>query len=286
VCVFWCVIRRVLSFRFHHYYYCHLAHTPLPTRKLSREDDEAQLREVEILRYLNPKGFDNSLADDGGNKNKNNINNNNNNGIINLIDFFPTPTSYRIVMELARGGDVFDRLAKRRTYTEKTARDFALSLFHAVEYLHDRNVAHRDIKPENLLLMEEHDDSGGVRLGDFGFARRFDSSSSSLSAKTGGGGGKDDDDDHAVETSMSTQCGTPAFVPPELVLGRRYGPKCDMWSAGCTLVRKEEMCCRCPLLSVSLYHTHPLAHTPETWPFFLSIILAPTLRFAGSLCSW
>ena len=46
-------------------------------------------------------------------------------GIISLIDFFKSPLSYHIVMELAEGGDVFERLAKRKVYTEKDARDLA-----------------------------------------------------------------------------------------------------------------------------------------------------------------
>ena len=62
--------------------------------------------------------------------------------------------------------------------------------------------------------MDEDSDTQ-LKLADFGFARRFSQT----------------DPDH----SMKTKCGTPAFVPPELVLGRPYGPKCDIWSAGCTL---------------------------------------------------
>jgi serine/threonine protein kinase len=61
--------------------------------------------------------------------------------------------------------------------------------------------------------MSTHDDTD-MKLADFGFARRF-----SLS-----------DPDR-----MKTKCGTPAFVPPELISGISYGPKCDIWSAGCTL---------------------------------------------------
>ncbi|KAL3815280.1 hypothetical protein ACHAXA_010091 [Cyclostephanos tholiformis] len=205
--------------------------------KLSKQDDEAQLREVEILRSLNPDSFRNSarqsyrLPSLKGSDVSNNDDHDDDddfepkdNGIINLIDFYPSPTTYHIVLELARGGDVFDRLAGRKTYTEKNARDFARSLFRAVHYIHDRGIAHRDIKPENLLLMGTNDDVRGVRLADFGLARRFLYDGMGM-----------DDGDYDEMTSMSTQCGTPAFVPPEIILGRRYGPKCDMWSAGCTL---------------------------------------------------
>jgi serine/threonine protein kinase len=214
---------------------------------LSEHDDEAQLREVEILRSLNPESFKNSsrrsyrlpsLTSSDGSSTVDECSDNiddshdpNDNGIINLIDFFPSPTTYRIVMELARGGDVFDRLARRKTYTEKNARDLARSIFHAIHFIHDRGIAHRDIKPENLLLMGVDDDIHGMRLADFGLARRFMYDGMDMHDGCCGYG----DDAYDESTSMSTKCGTPAFVPPEIVLGRRYGPKCDMWSAGCTL---------------------------------------------------
>ena len=181
-------------------------------RKLSPHDDAAQLQEVDILRSLNPDSFNTPKYG----KEPQSGTTRQHNGTIDLIDFYRSPTRYHIVMELARGGDVFDRLAKRKVYTEKHAADLARAMLGSIRFLHSRGIAHRDIKPENLLLMDEDDDVGGLKLADFGFARRFE----------GGEEGR----------SMKTKCGTPAFVPPELVLGRRYGPKCDIWSAGCTLV--------------------------------------------------
>jgi len=173
---------------------------------------------VEILRSLNPNAHKKSKqtfnSSDTDTKD---------NGIINIIDFYPSPDKYHIVMELARGGDVFDRLAKRKVYTEKHARDLAKRMLESIAFLHSKGIAHRDIKPENLLLMDENSDTQ-LKLADFGFARKFN---------------MDRPDD-----SMKTKCGTPAFVPPELVLGRKYGPKCDVWSAGCTLfMLLVSLCC-------------------------------------------
>lgn len=61
--------------------------------------------------------------------------------------------------------------------------------------------------------MDEHDDTQ-LKLADFGFARRFPLDNPDI---------------------MKTKCGTPAYVPPELIAGVPYGPGCDVWSAGCTL---------------------------------------------------
>ena len=197
----------------------------------------AQLREVEILRSLNPNSFRNSArcsyrpqldTDDNSptvmmevdtttDNNSNKSNNNEeeeeevdpeDNGIINLIDFYSTPKTYTLVMELAQGGDVFDRLVKRLSYTESCARCFAKNLLRTISFLHARGIAHRDIKPENLLLMDVNDDIHGVRLADFGFARRFTSSS----AATANGGDDDgigiDDDiyDDKYATSKNQMC--------------------------------------------------------------------------------
>jgi serine/threonine protein kinase len=180
---------------------------------LSARADEALLQEVDIMRSLNPNSFEKSRQnlDDASVQDSH---------IIHVIDFYTSPTKYHIVMELARGGDVFDQLAKRRGYTEKDARDFARKMMLGIDFLHSRGIAHRDIKPENLLLMDSGNGSR-LKLADFGFARRFD---------------MDSPDD-----SMKTKCGTPAFVPPELVMGRKYGPKCDVWSAGCTLVNVSKL---------------------------------------------
>mmetsp|Transcript_22648 Transcript_22648/g.43861 ORF Transcript_22648/g.43861 Transcript_22648/m.43861 type:complete len:808 (+) Transcript_22648:155-2578(+) len=192
--------------------------------KLSENDDKAQLREVDILRSLAiPSASSSSQHHSKTNEQSPDdesppSEDPNENGIINLIDFYPSPTTYHMVMELARGGDVFDRLARRKFYTEKDARDLARSLLESIKFLHERGIAHRDIKPENLLLMNEYDDTD-LKLADFGFARRFPLSTSYSE----------------THHSMKTKCGTPAYVPPELIAGVPYGPGCDIWSAGCTL---------------------------------------------------
>mmetsp|Transcript_34634 Transcript_34634/g.69966 ORF Transcript_34634/g.69966 Transcript_34634/m.69966 type:complete len:781 (-) Transcript_34634:3058-5400(-) len=159
--------------------------------KLKPKDDAAVYREVSILKSLSGSYDD---------------------GIINLIDFFETPVTFHLILELARGGDVFDRLSKRTVYTEKFARDLARRLLDAVRYIHSYGIVHRDLKPENLLLVDEINDTN-IKLGDFGFAKRL--------ADSPGG--------------LRTRCGTPAFVAPEILLGIPYGSAVDMWSCGVIL---------------------------------------------------
>jgi len=127
--------------------------------------------------------------------------------VISIVDFFVEPRNLYVVQLYAGGGDLLYRLTQRKQYTEKCARDIALVLFQTLDDMHSKyHIIHRDLKPENLLLEDLITEK--VYLADFGFAR------------------------HVTEEGLKTRCGTPAFVAPEIVLGRRYKQPVDMWSIG------------------------------------------------------
>ena len=89
--------------------------------------------------------------------------------IVPLIDFFDEKDCYFIVMELMSGGDLFDRVGKKKTYSEADARDLIVKILKAVAYCHQRRIAaHCDMKPKNVLLVWEENDSF-IKLADFGF---------------------------------------------------------------------------------------------------------------------
>lgn len=131
-------------------------------------------------------------------------------GVIRLIDFFSSPSTFHVVQEWAQGGDIFDKLTKRTTYTENDARCLSVVLFQTMQHMHSRSLVHRDLKPENLLLLNNFDDSN-IKVCDFGFAKKV------------------------PEEGLQTRCGTPAFVAPEILVGARYKQPVDMWSVGVIL---------------------------------------------------
>jgi len=106
------------------------------------------------------------------------------------------------------GGELFDRIVQKSYYNEKEARDVCIILFDALRFCHEKHVAHRDLKPENLLLTSESDDSD-IKIADFGFAKRV-----------------------KTPNSLTTQCGTPGYVAPEILEGKPYDTQADMWSLG------------------------------------------------------
>ena len=56
-----------------------------------------------------------------------------------------------VVMECMAGGELFNRIQDKKSFTEKEAADIMKDICLAVKFLHDINLAHRDLKPENLL---------------------------------------------------------------------------------------------------------------------------------------
>lgn len=56
-------------------------------------------------------------------------------------------------MELMSGGDLFDRIGKKKSYSEADARDLCVKMIKAMAYCHTKKIAHCDMKPKNLLLV-------------------------------------------------------------------------------------------------------------------------------------
>ncbi|KAH8097212.1 serine/threonine kinase [Aureococcus anophagefferens] len=89
-------------------------------------------------------------------------------------EIFEGADAWYIVTELARGGELFDRLVERGAYTANGAASVMREVVDAVAYLHSMGIAHLDLKPENVLLKSDETDASDVRLVDFGSARGSD----------------------------------------------------------------------------------------------------------------
>ncbi|XP_042324670.1 serine/threonine-protein kinase DCLK2 isoform X5 [Sceloporus undulatus] len=127
--------------------------------------------------------------------------------IIMLIEEMDTATELCLVMELVKGGDLFDAITSSTKYTERDGSAMVYNLASALKYLHGLSIVHRDIKPENLLVCEYPDGTKSLKLGDFGLAT-------------------------VVEGPLYTVCGTPTYVAPEIIAETGYGLKVDIWAAG------------------------------------------------------
>jgi len=131
--------------------------------------------------------------------------------VVGLRAIFDTEEILFIVMDLMKGGELYEEIVKRKSFSEKDASSIMQQLFSALEYLHSKGIVHRDLKLENLLLVKENDPNLTLKLADFGLSKLYQ--------------GK----------ALQTACGTPFYVAPDILLGDGYGPPVDMWASGILL---------------------------------------------------
>jgi len=124
--------------------------------------------------------------------------------ILKLHGYFYDDRRVFIILDYAKGGELYKHLKAKKRFDEDTAAKYIMSLASALDYIHQHNVIHRDIKPENILL----DSNGNLKLADFGWAV------------------------HTPLYRRTTVCGTLDYLAPEIVLGKHHDKKVDNWSLG------------------------------------------------------
>jgi eukaryotic-like serine/threonine-protein kinase len=115
-----------------------------------------------------------------------------------------------LVMEYVPGGSLRERIAEGQVPPGRCA-EIGRCLAEAVDHAHRLGIVHQDIKPANVLL----DDTGNVRLADFGIARLAESTRA---------------------TGPDATLGTAAYLAPEQVAGEDVGPAVDIYALGLVLL--------------------------------------------------
>jgi len=127
---------------------------------------------------------------------------------------------FYLVMEVMRGGELFDRIIEREHYSETDARDAVKSMCEALQFCHQSNVIHLDMKPENVLYAAQVGDPNCdiLKLCDFGISK------STADGVPGVLNGKIQADGHLH--------GTPSYLAPEMIRRAEYDGKADVWAIG------------------------------------------------------
>ncbi|KAG6964718.1 hypothetical protein JG687_00005803 [Phytophthora cactorum] len=137
-----------------------------------------------------------------------------------------------LVLELAGGGELFDRIKLDCGTNEETARLYFRQLISGVAFCHNSGVCHRDLKPENLLLADNEEHST-LKIADFGLSAIFAFTDSDASGGANGNGV-----DQPAIRRLRSVVGSPHYVAPEVLMdaGQGYdGAKADAWSIGIIL---------------------------------------------------
>ncbi|XP_054159543.1 death-associated protein kinase 2-like [Oppia nitens] len=141
-------------------------------------------REIDLLRQINHKN------------------------IIKLYDVFDCGNEVIIVLELVKGGELFDLISEKGVLAEDEAIHYIRQILMAIKHLHDKSIVHLDLKPENILLRDKT--TKQIKLIDFGISRKI-----------------------INDCEVKGLYGTPEFVAPEIINYESVNTGTDMWAIGC-----------------------------------------------------
>lgn len=130
--------------------------------------------------------------------------------IVGLHYAFQTPQRLYFVLDYCPGGELFYHLSRMKKLPEHMACFYAAEITLALEHLHGLGVVYRDLKPENILLTKD----GHIKLADFGLAKE--------GIRDGVNG-------------TNSLCGTPEYLPPEILDRLGHGTAVDWWNLGMVL---------------------------------------------------
>lgn len=125
--------------------------------------------------------------------------------VLSLYKTFKDTKQVYLLTDAYLGGDLWRLLHARGPFPDTVARFYIACVVEAFGYLHARGIVYRDLKPENLMLHT----NGYLRLVDLGFAKRV-----------------------PIGSKTWTFCGTPEYIPPEVIANTGHTLSADYWSLG------------------------------------------------------
>ncbi|HVN07498.1 MAG TPA: serine/threonine-protein kinase [Patescibacteria group bacterium] len=129
--------------------------------------------------------------------------------IVNIYDAGEDQDIHYIAMELLDGADLKPWGTKGALHPLAEVVNVIADVADALDYAHSNNVVHRDIKPANLMMLK----NGKIKVTDFGIARITDQS----------------------KTATGTVLGTPSYMSPEQLAGKKVDGRSDIFSLGVCL---------------------------------------------------
>lgn len=128
--------------------------------------------------------------------------------IVKFLDYFQSSKSYYFITEYCQDGDLSEYILNKKKLTEEQTLEIFFQLIEGFKELFKLGVIHRDLKPANILV-----DKGVFKICDFGFAKMANANSD----------------------MFKTIVGSPLYMSIQVLTGKPYTTKCDIWSFGIIL---------------------------------------------------
>ena len=135
-----------------------------------------------------------------------------NKNTVKLYDYFDSKNKFAIVMELCDNNLTNQLAEKKSSYNIHEIYEILSQLNNTFRIMAKNKLSHRDIKLENILIKNENQKKV-FKLTDYGVSKQLVNFSN----------------------KFSTKVGTTAFMAPEVLEGKKYNNKCDLWSLGVTI---------------------------------------------------
>tara|TARA_B110000211_G_C14086263_1_gene556831 strand:+ start:3695 stop:4738 length:1044 start_codon:yes stop_codon:yes gene_type:complete len=143
--------------------------------------------------------------------------------ILKFYDAIVKKGKHFIILEYCAGGTLADYISSdSHEYNSK----YFYESISGLEYLYLKDIIHRDIKPHNILIHNHC-----IKISDFGFAKSFEKNE-----------------------LITTFCGSPLYMAPEIILEHEYDLVSDMWSLGVVLYEL-----------ITKYHPYSCENRKELW---------------------
>ena len=127
--------------------------------------------------------------------------------IVTIYDIGKSDDLAYMAMEYLEGQELRQILSANTTIPIEKAFDIGAQIAEGMNYAHERQVVHRDVKPANIMVLE----NGLIKITDFGIARMRN---------------------NEVKTMTGMILGSPKYMSPEQVAGRRTDHRSDIFSIG------------------------------------------------------
>lgn len=143
--------------------------------------------------------------------------------VVRFYDMMKTPANWYFFFEFCSLGTLESYILKKENkISESKALLIFMEICEGYKALYKLNIIHRDLKPANILMAES-----GVKISDFSFAKVLGH-------------------DQKNQLLMQSLVGTPVYTPLQILEGREYSSKCDVWSLG--IMFYQMLCGRLPFI--------------------------------------
>lgn len=122
--------------------------------------------------------------------------------IVRYIDTFDTDTLAVVLLELCSGKTLTDLIKESTRLSIQSVKLYLLNILDGLEYIHSKGIIHRDLKTSNILVS-----NNSVKICDFGLSKY-------------------------MTDPVKNRCGTPNYMPPEILEKEDHSRASDIWSLG------------------------------------------------------